>query len=215
VNKLAISLNAAISAEFTEKRRRAEQEARRFKAEVYEKVPMLYDIEKRINNTATEYTKRMIGGEDVRAEMNEKLALLFGEKEALLELNGFNSEDFKPKYQCTLCNDKGFTADGMCSCFRNRVIEENFKNSNIGDSLSHQSFESFRFDLYPEQKIGDYPRSPKDNMVRNFNRCKGFAEDFDNVSKSLLLVGGTGLGKTFLSTCIAKYLLQYRRGNQI
>lgn len=204
---MAISVNAAVSAEFEEKRRKAEEQARTFKAEVYKKIPALYDIEKRISNTATDYTKRMIGGEDVRAEMNEKLALLFGEKEAMLKLNGFSTDDFKPKYQCLACNDKGVTESGMCSCFRNRVIEENFKNSNIGDSLSHQSFDTFSLDFYPEQKSESYPLSPKENMTRNFKRCKSFAENFDIESKSLLLVGGTGLGKTFLSTCIAKQLL--------
>ena len=87
------------------------------------------------------------------------------------------------------------------------IIEENFNSSNIGKTLNNQSFDSFDLMFYPDEKTDKYPCTPRENMRRNLAVCKTFADKFDSVKKSLLLIGGTGLGKTFLSTCVAKRLL--------
>ena len=130
-------------AEFEEKRRRAETNAHNYKAEVYRKFPMLIEIEREISNTATDFTKRMISGENVAKEMSERLAELTAKKNEFLLECGVSPSDFEPKYECEVCKDKGFTDNGACACFEKRVIEENFKSSNIGDTLSHQTFDNF------------------------------------------------------------------------
>lgn len=196
-----------ITAEFEQKRRKASQVALEFKTLTYKKYPTLADFDRQISNTATEYTKRIIGGEDVKEEMRKNLSVLFEKKKRFLADNGIDITDFDPQYECKVCNDTGRTERGVCECFNRRVIEENFASSNIGDSLSHQSFDSFDFNFYPDTNTEGYPQSPRDNMKRNYSFCKAFSDNFDTVKKSLLLIGGTGLGKTFLSTCVAKQLL--------
>lgn len=203
---LANSVKALVQFEFEEKRRRAEMAAYNYKAEMYRKFPVLVEIEKEISNVATDYTKRMINGEDVSKEMSEKLSQLTERKNEILLQCGLSVSDFEPKYECNICKDKGFTEKGTCSCFKKRIIEENFKSSNIGDTLSHQSFETFSLDFYSDEK-DNKPLSARDNMKRNLARSQKFAKEFANEKKSLLFLGGTGLGKTFLSTCIAKELL--------
>ena len=196
-----------IKEEFEQKRRLAQQKAHEFKSEVYKKYPPLVEIDRKITACATDYTKRMISGENVKDEMTESLAKLSKQKEEFLSSVNLKISDFEPKYACERCKDTGFTSEGQCDCFRKRVVEENFKNSNIGDTLSNQSFEKFNINFYPDVKVDGFPCSSKENMQRNYEKCKKFAENFDFETKSLLLIGGTGLGKTFLSTCIAKVLL--------
>ncbi|MBQ8605272.1 MAG: ATP-binding protein, partial [Clostridia bacterium] len=202
------SIKASIQAEFEEKRRRAEMQAYNRKAEIYRKFPTLSEIDKEISNTATSFTRRMINGEDVSSQMSKALSELSEKKNEYLKLCGISPAEFEPKYECEICKDKGFTEEGTCSCFKNRVIEENFKSSNMGESLSYQNFDTFKLDFYSDEKAEGMPLSPRKNMQRNLNRCIAFADGFLNEDKSLLMLGSTGLGKTFLSTCIAGELLK-------
>lgn len=196
-----------ITEEFEFKRRRAQREASYRKQKIYTDLPYLSELDKQISNIATEYTKRLINGEDVEQQMKSELSKLFESKKDYISDNGYNISDFEPIYECKNCNDTGIVESGYCNCFKNRVIEENFKHSNIGALLTNQSFEKFNLDFYSDKKIDKYPLSPRDNMARTLSICKTFADNFDVVKKNLLLIGGTGLGKTFLSTCVARQLL--------
>ena len=196
-----------IAEEFEHKRRLAERKASQKKREIYQKLPQLIEIDREISDTATMFTKRLMNGEDVEQQMRDALALLFDKKKKYLNNNGYDILDFEPVYECKKCNDSGYVNGERCSCFKNRLIEENFRHSNIGALLTNQSFDRFDPNFYSDELIKGYPLSPRENMRRSFKICKKFADDFDAVKKSLLLIGGTGLGKTFLSTCIARQLL--------
>lgn len=204
---MAISIKSELIQEFESKRRKAQREAQIYKATVYEKYPALFELEKNIRNTATEYTKKIINGDADENEMKAALEALSKEKDALFESYNLDKNEFEPQYECKKCNDTGYIGNEMCSCFKKRLIEENFRNSNIGETLSHQTFENFEFKYYSSEKTDNRPLSPLENMKHNFAVCKTFAEKFDEISKSLLLIGATGLGKTYLSTCVANKLL--------
>ena len=204
---MANSIYAAIREEFEKKRRDAQTEAMRKKSSVYAKIPALADIDRKISLTATEYTMRLINGENVEDEMRAELKALSDQKKDCLLQHGLSEKAFEPVYCCPLCKDTGIVGKEYCTCFKARVIEENFKSSNIGKTLDHQSFENFDLKFYPDEKVDKYPCTPYENMKRNYAVCKTFSDNFDSVKKSLLLIGGTGLGKTYLSTCVAKQLL--------
>ena len=204
---MADAVKAKIIREFEDKRRAAEMKAHAFKAETYKRLPLLAQMDAKISDTATAYTRRMINGENVREQMTNELEQLFDKKREYLAENGLEADAFEPKYSCGICNDTGFANGAVCSCFEKRVIEENFKSSNIGDTLAHQTFENFSLDYYSDKNLENFSFSPRDSMKRNFDVCVTFAEKFDKSAKSLLFLGGTGLGKTFLSTCIANRLL--------
>lgn len=204
---MADAVKTKIIHEFEEKRRNAEMKAHAFKQETYRRLPFLSSMDAKISDTATAYTKRMIAGENVRDEMSLELEKLFLEKNSYLEQNGLSADAFEPQYSCKACNDTGYANGTVCTCFQKRVIEENFKSSNIGDTLSFQTFENFSFDFYSDELYNGYSISPRDLIKKNYTACLNFVKDFDNASKSLLFLGGTGLGKTFLSTCVANKLL--------
>ncbi len=201
------TIRTKILSELEAKRRRAQLTAANNKLEAYANHPELIDFDKKISNTATAYTKRMIAGEDVKDEMQKEIAKIFSQKANFLHSVGLSAIEFEPKYSCKACNDTGVTDNGDCNCLKARIIEENFKNSNLGALLTNQSFDNFSLEFYPDEVQPPYPISPRANMQKNFSVCRVFASNFNDVQKSLLLTGGTGLGKTFLSTCIARELL--------
>lgn len=70
--------------------------------------------------------------------------------------------------------------------------------------LGTQSFETFSFDVYSPYAPLDQDISPRSNMERIYDACRDYAYEFSPRSGNLLLSGDPGLGKTFLSACIAR-----------
>ena len=112
---------------------------------------------------------------------------------------GYPADMLEEKPNCRRCGDTGFLGSEVCSCLRDYYArEQNRELSELLD-LGTQSFETFRFDYYssvPDEELGISPRA---NMERVYDICQ-----FSPKSGSLLLSGGTGLGKTFLSASIAR-----------
>ena len=94
----------------------------------------------------------------------------------------------------------------MCSCMRTRLIEAGMEASGLGGLLRKQSFENFSLDYYRANPT-EYQR-----MEQNFRNVKQYAESFalkpDVPCESLLFLGGTGLGKTHLSTALARVVIE-------
>ncbi len=117
------------------------------------------------------------------------------------------SSNFAPGYLdetplCSHCGGNGYIGAAMCSCLAELCREEQKKAlAQLTDGTQH--FGTFRLDYYPDRVDSRYGASPRAIMEKNFRKCLRYAEDFDENSGNLLFVGGTGLGKTFLSACIA------------
>ena len=92
----------------------------------------------------------------------------------------------------------------MCRCLRQYYAREQLQELSRLLPLGEARFETFRFDLYDSAEWEGYGISPRANMERNFDVCRDFACQFSRGGGDLLLSGGTGLGKTFLSACIAR-----------
>lgn len=161
---MANLIYAAIRQELEQKRREAQRAAKQRKSEIYAKIPALSELDREMSLKAAEYSMRIINGEDVDNEMKEALAKLSERKKACLLEHGLTGADFEPHYSCPVCHDTGVADGGYCSCFKARVIEENFNSSNIGKTLDYQSFDSFDLNFYPDEKTDNYPCTPRENM---------------------------------------------------
>ena len=102
---------------------------------------------------------------------------------------------------CSGCGGSGYIGTNMCRCLGELCRKEQKKELALL-STGEESFENFRLDYYSAQVDSRYGASPRMIMERNLKFCRKFAESFDGTG-NLLFVGGTGLGKTFLSACIA------------
>ena len=93
----------------------------------------------------------------------------------------------------------------MCQCLKDLCRQEQIKSLSSLLDLGGQSFETFRLDYYDRMVWQEFRRSPRENMEFVLSACRSYAEFFGTSSpKNLFLNGTPGLGKTFLSACIAR-----------
>lgn len=140
-------------------------------------------------------------------EKQEKIDALHAEsdglnaaREACLKSLGYPADYTAPKYTCKRCSDTGYLEFKMCDCMKKELTVLGFKKSGLGALLDKQSFESFSLDYYTG--------SDRETMQANYEICKGYADTFTEKSGSILMIGGTGLGKTHLSTSIAARVIE-------
>lgn len=180
------------------------------KAEVYKAVPRIEEIDHLIATSSLSAAKaKLKHGIDTTETTKEQNRLLIAEKEALLEKNGYPVDYLKPIYTCPLCKDTARVDGEYCSCFKQSAISLLYKQSTLDNILQTENFEHFNLDFYPDAIDSKHPEepTPRKNMERILSISKQFIKDFDEKGGNLLFYGDTGLGKTFLSNCIAKELL--------
>ena len=117
-------------------------------------------------------------------------------------------ENFEPGYLdespiCDNCGGSGYVGSQMCECLRELCSQEQKKEISVLAG-GKESFSQFRLEYYSDRIDPKYGASPKIIMEHNFKACRTYALTFSQNAGNLLFVGGTGLGKTFLSACVAR-----------
>ncbi|MDP4153096.1 MAG: ATP-binding protein [Bacillota bacterium] len=140
------------------------------------------------------------------ARIKEKNINLQMERAELLVTIGLPVDYLDEIYKCPVCHDKGIVNGRRCECYEKELKKAAYEQSVLGGTLSNQTFENFNLDFYSQKKAPG-GISPYENMMRNKQLCERFVEDFSHSSLSILMTGGTGLGKTHLSTSIARRLI--------
>lgn len=183
----------------------AESQARR--EEIFRAYPRLREIETALRKTVAQAVAAAFRkGQDPTAAIEaikaENLALQ-REQEWILEAADLDETALEPTVVCAHCGGSGYVGAVMCECLRELCRQEQKKElSSLLGGKEH--FDQFRLDCYPTERDPKYQVSPRDLMQTVFSRCKRYAREFGQVSPSLLFSGGPGLGKTFLSACIAR-----------
>lgn len=183
----------------------SEAEARR--AQIYSAYPRLREIDQALRKSmAAAVATAFRQGDDVPQAMEaikkENLALQ-REREWLLEAADLDEAALEPPPFCPHCGGSGYVGAVMCECLRELCRQEQKKE--LSSLLSgKENFDGFRLDYYPTEPDPSLGVSPRQLMERTFRRCKRYAREFRLGAPSLLFSGGPGLGKTFLSACIAR-----------
>ena len=200
-----------VSERFEERRRTAEREASLRRAELEAKSEELRKIDAALAKTGMRiFETACAGGADVPARIkairheNEQL---IEERRAILSALGYPADYTDIKYACSACSDTGFVNCKMCECMRRELILEGFRASGLGRMIDRQSFENFSLSYY-----SDSPDTLQ-QMETNLEMAKIFAENSPPKYDNLLLFGDTGLGKTHLSTAIARRVIE--RGYEV
>ena len=183
-----------------------ESENRQHLAEAYKRVPRIREIDMQLRITMAKAAQAaFLQGSDGQ-ELLEKVRrqnLELQQERAILAMEHFTPGYLDETPVCDVCGGSGYLGSNMCECLQELCRQEQKKEVSIL-SGSKDTFNQFRLDYYPEPidpKIGFSPRAI---MERNFKICRTYALTFTQSSGNLLFVGGTGLGKTFLSACIAR-----------
>ena len=144
-------------------------------------------------------------GADELRRQNEELSR---KKEALLAANGYPVDYLSPVFTCKDCQDTGMIGEERCHCFKQAVVDLLYAQSNIASIIKEENFDTFCFDYYNNTVVDPKTKlTPRQNIERIYDTCQSFVRNFDKEFNNLLFYGNSGLGKTFLSHCIARELL--------
>ncbi len=188
-------------------RDRADAKAR----EVRAKIPEIAKIDKQLSMVGLEIFSASLGGGDYQskiAEIKAKNLALQSQRAEILVANGYPADYSDVKYDCEKCGDTGFIENKMCSCMKEALTLAGIENSGFSALIKEQSFENFSLDYYSKNI------QHSEIMRRNRDFLMDYADNFDpRKSQSILLMGGTGLGKTHLSSALAKRVIE--KGNDV
>ena len=182
----------------------------------YIKNPDLSNINDKIIRTSIEISKTILLNKDSEniKNLNIELEKLKKEKKELLSNLNVKNDFFLPNYSCKLCNDTGYLVDNnqiMCTCLKQKLLDIQYNKSNIS-SLENENFDNFNINIFSDEKDEKKYNSnisPKENIEKIKEIALNFSHNFDDPQeKNLLFTGNTGLGKTYLTNCIANELLK-------
>ena len=205
---------AAEQLEQRRKSHRTQIEQRR--QQVYASQPRLAQIDRELRATMTGvYTAALRTGEDpgpALAQMRSRNLELQLERRAILGALGMGPEDLDDRPLCAECGDSGWKGAAMCSCLQELCTKEQIRAlSDLLDLGSH-TFDSFRPDYYSSVPDPTTGSSPRQTMEFVYDVCVNYAHKFGTFYfKNLFLSGAPGLGKTFLSACIARTVSEQGR----
>lgn len=188
-------------------RMRNEAEHQRRLEEVYSRLPEIKEYDDRIASAAFDEIRSRLNKEDGSADYQNRINELSDRKIELLRRNGYPDGYLDPIYSCNICQDWGEINGNVCQCVRRLRIRELYQRSNLYDVLQNENFDTFRLDYYSQEPYEDKELTPYENAKRQLDQATNFVNNFDKEHDNLLIYGQTGLGKTFLSNCVAKSLL--------
>ena len=182
-----------------------ERENREHLALAYNQQPRLREIDRQLRMTMAQAARAVFAGGDAERLMNEakeaNLALQ-REREWIIE------EQFEPGFLdespiCPTCSGLGYVGSTMCDCLAELCRQEQKKELTFL-SAGRESFDQFRLDYYSDRVDARLGFSPRSVMEKTYQNCRRYAMGFTMKAGNLLFSGNTGLGKTFLSACIAR-----------
>ena len=177
--------------------------------EVYEKAPQIKEIDSMIATYSVASARRLLEGDTAALlDLKQQIATFRNKKRFILKELGYPDNYFEPVYTCPDCKDTGYINGQRCHCFKQQAINLVYTQSNIKDILAVENFGTFSYNYYSD-KVIDHATglSSLATAKQAVLKCHEFIDSFDNTFSNLLLYGDTGIGKTFLSNCVAKELL--------
>ncbi len=168
--------------------------------EVYAKIPEYKALDSSVADISLEQGRRLIDG-DVSAlpALKDKLREIAARKKELLKEGGFAEDYLEPVYSCSECKDTGYIDGAKCRCLKQAITRYLYAQSNIENVLKKENFDTLTYDYYDDSELP---------LMKNIiEGCRAYVRDFDTGYENLLFYGDVGVGKTFLTNCIANELL--------
>ena len=178
------------------------------KNEVYNRIPEIKEIDQKIASSSIQAARNRIRKITVdTGDISRRNKALADKKRLLLKQHGYPENYLEPIYDCPLCKDTGYLDGKPCKCMTQQIIDELYNQSTIRKILEQENFSTFSLTYYSKEPDGIHKHTPYENASNTLAACKDYVEHFEKSHPGVLIYGETGLGKTFLSNCIAKALL--------
>ncbi|MDE7283746.1 MAG: ATP-binding protein [Lachnospiraceae bacterium] len=168
---------------------------------VYNHVPGYLELDNSVATISVLQGKKYLeGDEDAMEDLKNQLAEISGRKTQLLLDAGLPEDYLKPVYTCIDCKDTGYIDGKKCHCFRQAMITLLYEQSNIREMLQSENFEALSYEYYEGEHLSHFR-----NAVTT---CQNFIKNFNSDYHNLFFYGTVGTGKSFLSNCVAKELIE-------
>lgn len=195
------------------------------KEEISEKYPEIVELDNKIQRLSLQMTVSILksnDGEKTIDDYKEHITDLRIKKCEMLVERGYDPEYLNLHYHCNKCKDTGFIGTVKCNCYKQKLVKLYYKNSELESTIAYNNFDNFDLSLFSSHKLGDEKFSPRKNMENNLEYIlKDYLPNFSKISTNLLFYGNPGSGKTYLSYCIAKavldmgYLVIYKTSDEL
>ena len=173
--------------------------------EIYNALPRVREIDRQLRLSMVQAVQAAFAkgtdGQIALSQVRQQNLALQDERKALIE-SAFGADYLDENPLCPHCGGTGYVGSAMCGCLEELCCQEQKKMLSVLSAGEHD-FADFRLDYYPDRADPKHGISPRAIMTRTLAVCKQYAATFSKDSGNLLFNGGTGLGKTFLSACIA------------
>lgn len=186
---------------------RHEQEERI--AEVYRRIPVIKELDDFISTSAVASARRLLEGDQgALKDLRNEIADLREQKSVLLKAAGYSADYMEMQYRCPDCKDTGYADGTKCHCFRQSEMKYLYAQSNIEQIIAVENFDTLSYEFFDNARVVPVlNRTVKQYMGQVVETCKNFVKEFSQEHGNLLFTGPTGVGKTFLTNCIAKELI--------
>lgn len=184
-----------------EKRQRQNRlEGERRRDYVYEHFPKYRELEDETASLCVAQGKKLLFGDEAALDkLRENLALLKKQKEQLLSDAGLSVNYLEPVFTCPDCRDTGYIGREKCHCLRQAEISLLYEQSGLQEMLANNNFSRLSYEYHAGEDLSRFEKA-----VQN---CKNFVKNFDSDYHNLFFYGTVGTGKSFLSGCVAKELM--------
>lgn len=177
--------------------------------EIYARLPVVKQLEAEIAERSVACAKKLLEGDKgVLDRLKEDLRDLREQKALIIRAAGYPDDYLELHYRCPDCRDTGLVDGRKCHCFLQAQMKLLHAQSNLEDVLERENFKALSYEYYDDTEI--LPQLGITNatyMRRVVAGCKEFVRVFDKKHDNLLFTGSTGVGKTFLTNCIARELM--------
>ena len=172
-------------------------------------IPELPALDNAISSSSIKQARLLLDGhEDALSELKKEISRLSAQKQALLCSHGFPEDYLELHYLCPDCKDTGYIGTNKCHCFKKAIVDLLYTQSNLQEILEKENFSTFSLDYYSSNHKDPLTgRSSLEAIQTALHICHEFVDTFSEDFRNILLYGDTGVGKTFLSHCIAKEVM--------
>ena len=198
-----------------ERRQQALRTADFNREQLFREIPRLSEINSELLSVGAAIAKAVVtntpGENEELRKLSEKSLQLQEEQEHILFQHHIGKEVFEPHWFCEKCGDTGYIEQDnhtqVCDCLQKLMADVAGEQLSANLPLNECTFDNFSLDYYSNEPdiLGKVPYNRMSNI---YHYCVDYADTFREHSKSLLMKGGTGLGKTHLSLAIANEVIK-------
>lgn len=168
---------------------------------IYDKLPEYKELEQSVSSLSVAYGKSYINGDaDALNKLKQTLRDITEKKKTVLIEAGYDADFLAPLYDCMDCQDTGYHNGTKCHCFRAMEISVLYEQSNIQEIIDKENFSTLSYEFYQNEDLARFQNAVQYSQT--------FISNFQKIYQNLFFYGTVGTGKSFLSGCIAKELLE-------